>query len=123
MSRSRERSRDGRSGTVVATLAAVVVMAMEGGPPALAQETPTLPPDAVGAVGAVEDIVGEGLSRRRAEIVRSALAALLAGARFELQARGFGERRPKLPNVVSGKPIERNRARNRRVEIIFTVKV
>jgi outer membrane protein OmpA-like peptidoglycan-associated protein len=68
------------------------------------------------------DAYNDGLSQRRAEAVRTALAALLAGQSVTLQARGFGERRPKLPNVVGGKPSARNRARNRRVEIIFDAK-
>lgn len=175
------------------TLAAVVAIAIGGGAAALAQQAPTLPPD---AVGAVVDIVGEvesldrtesetrkgetltlaltsdvlfaldkaeltakardrlqdaaerikaegaggpvkieghtddqgsdsyndGLSKRRAEAVRAALAGMLTGQNVTLQARGFGEQRPKLPNIVGGKPNERNRAKNRRVEIIFIVK-
>ncbi len=38
------------------------------------------------------------------------------------QAKGFGETRPKLPNIVDGRPVDENRARNRRVEIIFNAK-
>ncbi|NUW30045.1 OmpA family protein [Nonomuraea sp. SMC257] len=59
------------------------------------------------------------LSQRRAQAVEQALRGLLAGADVTLQAQGYGESRPKLPNVVEGKPVEGNRARNRRVEIVF----
>jgi outer membrane protein OmpA-like peptidoglycan-associated protein len=68
------------------------------------------------------DSYNDGLSQRRAESVRAALAAMLSGQNMTLQARGFGEHRPKVPNIVDGNPNERNRAKNRRVEIIFTVK-
>jgi outer membrane protein OmpA-like peptidoglycan-associated protein len=68
------------------------------------------------------DSYNDSLSQRRAETVRAALADLLAGRGLALEARGFGEKRPKVPNLVDGKPNERNRAKNRRVEIIFTVK-
>lgn len=68
------------------------------------------------------DAYNQGLSERRAEAVRAAMATLLAGQNVTLQARGFGERRPRLPNIVDGKPSEHNRARNRRVEIIFDAK-
>ncbi|NUW41154.1 OmpA family protein [Nonomuraea rhodomycinica] len=59
------------------------------------------------------------LSQRRAQAVEQALRGLLAGADVTLQAQGYGESRPKLPNIVEGKPVEGNRARNRRVEIVF----
>ncbi|MEV4392229.1 OmpA family protein [Nonomuraea sp. NPDC049607] len=62
------------------------------------------------------------LSRRRAQAVRAALAPLLGGGNVTLQAAGYGETRPKLPNLVEGRPVERNRAKNRRVEIVFTAK-
>ncbi|MFI6596125.1 OmpA family protein [Nonomuraea sp. NPDC050536] len=57
------------------------------------------------------------LSRRRALAVQKALQPLLSG--LTLQAQGYGESRPKLPNLVDGKPDARNRAKNRRVEIVF----
>ncbi len=53
-----------------------------------------------------------GLSRRRAEAVRAALAQALAGSRITLTATGFGEKRPIAPNTT--KP---GQALNRRVEI------
>ncbi|TMR95008.1 OmpA family protein [Nonomuraea basaltis] len=62
------------------------------------------------------------LSRRRAQAVQEAMRGLLTGAGVTLQASGYGESRPKLPNVVDGKPVENNRAKNRRVEIVFTAK-
>ncbi|RSN14524.1 flagellar motor protein MotB [Nonomuraea sp. WAC 01424] len=62
------------------------------------------------------------LSRRRAQAVREALRTLLGGGEVTLQATGYGETRPKLPNLVDGKPVERNRAKNRRVEIVFTAR-
>ncbi|WP_067168518.1 OmpA family protein [Microtetraspora niveoalba] len=66
------------------------------------------------------DAYNDALSLRRARAVRQALQATLTGVPF--QVRGFGESRPKLPNVVDGRPVEANRAKNRRVEIVFTAK-
>lgn len=57
------------------------------------------------------------LSQRRAQAVQRELAAHLPALTFE--AKGFGEAKPRVPNVVDGRPNEKNRARNRRVEIIF----
>jgi outer membrane protein OmpA-like peptidoglycan-associated protein len=68
------------------------------------------------------DAYNNTLSQRRAEAVRTALSGLLAGQNVTLEARGFGESRPRLPDIVNGKPNEANRAKNRRVEIIFDVK-
>jgi outer membrane protein OmpA-like peptidoglycan-associated protein len=62
------------------------------------------------------------LSQRRARAVQSAMRGLLTGSGVTLQAKGYGESRPKLPNLVDGKPMEKNRAKNRRVEIVFTAK-
>jgi outer membrane protein OmpA-like peptidoglycan-associated protein len=62
------------------------------------------------------------LSRRRAQAVRQAMTGLLTGAGVTLQARGYGESRPKVPNLVEGKPIPENRAQNRRVEIVYNAK-
>ncbi|MGW0801685.1 OmpA family protein [Nonomuraea sp. NPDC002799] len=62
------------------------------------------------------------LSQRRAQAVQTAMRGLLTGAGTNLQASGYGEARPKLPNLVDGKPVAKNRAKNRRVEIIFTAK-
>ncbi|WP_433252514.1 OmpA family protein [Streptosporangium sp. CA-135522] len=68
------------------------------------------------------DAYNDRLSLRRAQAVRQGLVRLLAGQGVTFQAVGFGERRPKLPNVIDGRPVEENRARNRRVEIVFTAK-
>ncbi|MEO3790573.1 OmpA family protein [Nonomuraea sp. B10E15] len=62
------------------------------------------------------------LSQRRAQAVQTAMRRLLTGSGVTLQAKGYGESRPKLPNLVDGKPMEKNRAKNRRVEIVFTAK-
>ncbi|WP_214413615.1 OmpA family protein [Sphaerisporangium fuscum] len=59
----------------------------------------------------------DALSLRRAQAVREALQSRLPGV--TLQVRGFGERRPQLPDIMDGHPVKRNQARNRRVEIIF----
>ncbi|MEO3876079.1 OmpA family protein [Nonomuraea sp. B12E4] len=61
------------------------------------------------------------LSRRRAQAVRQAMSEMLTDAGVTLQAQGYGESRPKVPNLVDGKPIPRNRAQNRRVEIVYNV--
>jgi outer membrane protein OmpA-like peptidoglycan-associated protein len=66
------------------------------------------------------DAYNRRLSLRRAQSVERAMRGLLTDAGVTLQAHGYGESRPKLPNVVDGKPVEANRAKNRRVEIIFT---
>jgi outer membrane protein OmpA-like peptidoglycan-associated protein len=66
------------------------------------------------------DAYNNALSLKRAQAVRQALRGKLTGVVF--QARGYGERRPKLPNVVQGRPVKENRAKNRRVEIIFNAK-
>lgn len=58
------------------------------------------------------------LSQRRAQAVRQAMQGMLSGVSFE--TKGFGESRPTVPNSEDGKPIEKNRAKNRRVEIVFT---
>ncbi|MEU6790421.1 OmpA family protein [Nonomuraea wenchangensis] len=62
------------------------------------------------------------LSRRRAQAVERAVRGMITVPGVTLQATGYGESRPKLPNVVQGKPVEGNRAKNRRVEIVFTAK-
>jgi outer membrane protein OmpA-like peptidoglycan-associated protein len=68
------------------------------------------------------DAYNNALSLKRAQAVQQALQRTLAGANVTLQAKGFGETRPKLPNVIDGGPVEENRAKNRRVEIIFNAK-
>ncbi|MFI6477048.1 OmpA family protein [Nonomuraea sp. NPDC050663] len=65
------------------------------------------------------DAYNVALSRKRAEAVRRFLASRLEGA-FEVQ--GYGEARPKWPNVVGGRAVPSNQAKNRRVEIVFTAK-
>ncbi|MEV4171792.1 OmpA family protein [Nonomuraea sp. NPDC049709] len=62
------------------------------------------------------------LSQRRAQAVQTVMRGLLTTAGVTLEASGYGESRPKWPNVVEGKPVEKNRAKNRRVEIVFTAK-
>ncbi|MEU6722175.1 OmpA family protein [Nonomuraea wenchangensis] len=62
------------------------------------------------------------LSRRRAQAVERAVRGMITVPGVTLQAAGYGESRPKLPNVVQGKPVEGNRAKNRRVEVVFTAK-
>ncbi|WP_424528085.1 OmpA family protein [Sphaerisporangium viridialbum] len=66
------------------------------------------------------DAHNDALSLKRAQAVQQALQGKLSGVTF--QAKGFGETRPKLPNIVDGRPVDENRARNRRVEIIFNAK-
>jgi outer membrane protein OmpA-like peptidoglycan-associated protein len=68
------------------------------------------------------DAYNQTLSRRRADAVRQAMTGLLTGAGVTLQAEGYGETRPKVPNVVDGEAIPENRAKNRRVEIVYDVK-
>ncbi|WP_049575206.1 OmpA family protein [Nonomuraea sp. SBT364] len=68
------------------------------------------------------DAYNQTLSTRRAQAVQQAMRGLLTGAGVTLQAQGYGETRPKLPNVVDGEPIPANRAKNRRVEIVYDVK-
>ncbi|MEV7006395.1 OmpA family protein [Streptosporangium sp. NPDC051022] len=69
-----------------------------------------------------DDAYNDALSLRRAQAVRQALRGTLADTDTSLRATGFGESRPRLPNVVDGRPVEANRAKNRRVEIIFTAR-
>lgn len=54
----------------------------------------------------------QGLSERRAQAVRDYLVQHGVGA-DRLVVRGYGEDRPKVPNTS-----ERNRERNRRVELV-----
>ncbi|MEU4571767.1 OmpA family protein [Nonomuraea sp. ATR24] len=68
------------------------------------------------------DSYNRTLSTRRAQAVQQAMRGLLTGAGVSLQAQGFGESRPKLPNIVDGEPVPANRAKNRRVEIVYDVK-
>ncbi|MEU7896980.1 OmpA family protein [Nonomuraea sp. NPDC049152] len=67
------------------------------------------------------DAYNQVLSLKRARAVQQALERLAAGA-VTFEAAGFGETRPKLPNLVDGRASEFNRAKNRRVEIVFSVK-
>lgn len=57
------------------------------------------------------------LSRQRAEAVQAVLAPLVPG--ITIATRGFGEAKPRVPNIVKGKPSAANRAKNRRVEIAY----
>ncbi|WP_219469943.1 OmpA family protein [Nonomuraea rhizosphaerae] len=68
------------------------------------------------------DAYNNTLSLRRAQAVQQAVRGLLTGANTTLQSKGYGESRPKAPNLVDGRPVAANRAKNRRVEIIFKVK-
>ncbi|MET8001537.1 OmpA family protein [Nonomuraea glycinis] len=68
------------------------------------------------------DAYNRGLSQRRAQAVQQVMRGLLTGADVTLQAQGYGESRPKAPNIVDGRPIAKNRAKNRRVEIVYNVK-
>ncbi|MFF5209411.1 OmpA family protein [Streptosporangium sp. NPDC000396] len=68
------------------------------------------------------DAYNDRLSLRRAQAVQKALERALAGRNVTFQATGLGERRPRVPNVIDGRPVEENRARNRRVEIVFTAR-
>ncbi|MBB6350834.1 OmpA family protein [Nonomuraea muscovyensis] len=65
------------------------------------------------------DAYNRRLSQRRAQAVEQVMHTLLDDTGVTLQARGYGESRPKAPNLVDGKPVAKNRARNRRVEIVF----
>lgn len=67
------------------------------------------------------DAYNQTLSQRRAQAVEQAMRDLL-GDGITLRSQGFGESRPKVPNMVEGKPVPKNRAKNRRVEIVYTVK-
>ncbi|MEU4234066.1 OmpA family protein [Nonomuraea sp. NPDC026600] len=88
--------------------------------------------DAEGAGGVVKveghtddqgtDAYNVTLSQRRAQAVQRAVRGLLTGGDADLQAKGYGESRPKVPNIVDGKPVAANRAKNRRVELVFNVK-
>ncbi|WP_433363612.1 OmpA family protein [Streptosporangium sp. CA-115845] len=66
------------------------------------------------------DAYNDALSLRRARAVRQVLARQLSHVTF--QAMGFGERRPRVPNAVQGRPVKENQAKNRRVEIVFDAK-
>ncbi|MCG5217524.1 OmpA family protein [Streptosporangium sp. KLBMP 9127] len=68
-----------------------------------------------------EDAYNVRLSQRRADAVRDALAKSLAGQGVTFQATGHGEGDPRVPNLVGDKPSEKNRALNRRVEIVYNV--
>lgn len=66
-----------------------------------------------------DDAANLALSQRRAEAVRNALTAALAGDSITFEVIGFGETRPVAENTVAGKDNPQGRARNRRVEIRF----
>jgi outer membrane protein OmpA-like peptidoglycan-associated protein len=61
------------------------------------------------------------LSRQRAEAVRAVLGPVLAAGDLTIRTHGYGEAHPRVPNADrSGRPIPRNQAKNRRVEITFS---
>jgi outer membrane protein OmpA-like peptidoglycan-associated protein len=67
------------------------------------------------------DALNLDLSQRRATSVAAVLTPLLADLPVELTTQGFGETRPRVPNLdATGQPIPENQARNRRVEISTT---
>src|SRR5690606_41353277 len=68
------------------------------------------------------DAYNRTLSQRRADAVKQVMEGMLTLPGVRLEARGFGESRPKLPNMAEGKPLPKNRAKNRRVEIVYTIK-
>ena len=68
------------------------------------------------------DAYNRVLSLRRAQAVQLVLTTLLNGSGMTVHATGYGEAKPKLPNIVEGRPVEKNRAKNRRVEIVFNAK-
>ncbi|GAA4225742.1 outer membrane protein OmpA-like peptidoglycan-associated protein [Streptosporangium album] len=68
------------------------------------------------------DAYNRALSLRRAQAVQQVLTTLLNGSAVTVRATGYGEAKPKLPNLVEGRPVEENRAKNRRVEIVFNAK-
>ncbi|SNR51394.1 OmpA family protein [Actinomadura mexicana] len=88
-----------------------------------------LAPRLRGARGAVQvaghsDSVGEPaynltLSEQRAEAVKAELAKALTGTSPQIEARGYGETKPVVPNEQGGKDDPAGRAKNRRVEIIY----
>ncbi|MEV0624127.1 OmpA family protein [Nonomuraea sp. NPDC050404] len=67
------------------------------------------------------DAYNRRLSQRRAEAVRGTLSGLLTGQSITFEATGHGEADPRVPNIVGNKPNAKNRALNRRVEIVYTV--
>lgn len=67
------------------------------------------------------DAYNDDLSQRRADTVRRTLEELLVGQSLTFEATGHGEGEPTVPNIVDGEPNEENRAKNRRVEIIYNV--
>lgn len=71
--------------------------------------------------GHTDDRAGDAynlrLSERRAEAVRGALSALLTGRGLRLEAKGYGESRPRAGNGGAS-----GRAKNRRVEITYGVR-
>ncbi|MEV4803166.1 OmpA family protein [Nonomuraea sp. NPDC049421] len=65
------------------------------------------------------DSYNRRLSERRAEAVRGVLIKLLAGQSVPFKAIGHGEAKPRVPNMVDNRPSAKNRALNRRVEIVY----
>lgn len=87
-----------------------------------------LAPRLRGARGAVEvsghsDSIGDPaynmtLSEQRAEAVKAELAGALRGGP-RIEAKGYGETKPVVPNEQGGKDDPAGRAKNRRVEIVY----
>jgi outer membrane protein OmpA-like peptidoglycan-associated protein len=98
-----------KAGARLAGVAEKIRADLSGGPVKIAGHT-----DDQGA-----DAYNARLSTRRADAVRDALAKLLAGRSVTFQATGHGETKPRVPNTIDGKPVEKNRALNRRVEIVY----
>lgn len=88
-----------------------------------------LAPRLRGARGAVQvaghsDSIGDpaynlALSEQRAEAVKAELANALTGTSPQIEARGYGETKPVVPNEQGGKDDPAGRAKNRRVEITY----
>ncbi|MGI5204000.1 OmpA family protein [Spirillospora sp. CA-108201] len=88
-----------------------------------------LAPRLRGARGAVQvaghsDSIGEPaynltLSEQRAEAVKAELAKALTGTSLRIEAKGYGETKPVVPNEQGGKDDPAGRAKNRRVEITY----
>ncbi|WP_067824692.1 OmpA family protein [Actinomadura kijaniata] len=58
------------------------------------------------------------LSQKRAEAVRAALLRVLKSP-VEVEAKGFGERKPVAPNRIGKRDNPQGRAKNRRVDITY----
>ncbi|GAA0569652.1 OmpA family protein [Actinomadura livida] len=59
------------------------------------------------------------LSKRRAEAVKAELQRSLQGASLRIEAKGYGETEPVVPNEKGGQDDPEGRAKNRRVDITY----